>query len=163
MCRRVRTCVYVHIHGLCAGACVHCRVRMHACTLCGRMLVCDYVRVLSAGVGAHVCMCGCVCACACACMRVHARVRVCVRGRAHVCQGACVSVRARPYASCTCACGFLRGCGARARKCKYPHEKMRLYMCVSVRAYGHVYNVQTHKNSACCLKETTPQTGGGHL
>jgi len=64
-----------------------CRVRMHACTLCGRMLACDCVHVRSAGARAHVCMCGCVCACACACTRVHARVRVRVRSRVFIRSG----------------------------------------------------------------------------
>ena len=84
------------------------RTHTHACTLYGRMLACDCVHVRSVGARAHVCMCGC--ACACACMRVHARVHVCVRSQAYVCQGARMSARARPYASCACACGFSRGC-----------------------------------------------------
>jgi len=110
---RART--YACISIVRAHACI-CRVRMRACTLCGRMLACDCVHVRSVGARAHVCMCGCVCACACACMRVYARVRVCVRSRAYVCQGACVSARARPYASCACACGFSRGCGVLSQR-----------------------------------------------
>jgi len=116
-------------------------VRMYACTLCGRILACDCVHVRSVGARAHVCMCGCVCACACASMRVHARVRVCVRSRAYVCRGACVSARARPYAHVHAGSRV----DARARKCKCPHQEMRLYMCVDVRGYVYVLNTQTHK------------------
>ena len=103
MCRRVRACAYVRMYEHCAGTCVHVTRAYHACTLCGRMLACDCVHVRSVGARVHVCMCGCVCARACAYMRVHARVRVCVRSRAYVCQGACVSARVRPYASCAWA------------------------------------------------------------
>ena len=109
------------MHARCAGAYLHvivcmCRVRMHACTLCGRMLACDCVHVRSVGV-----MRGCVCTCVVGstCPRVHA----CLRARARM-------RRVHVYAGSRV--------GARARKCKCPHEKMRLYMCVGVRGYGHV-------------------------
>ena len=112
------------------------RVRMCACA------------GVFARVRAHACvfMRGCVCACVVGptCARVHA----CLRARASMRR---VHVDARTRA------------GARARKCKCRHEGMRLYMCVGVRGYVHVSNAQEHKSSACCLKETTPQTGGGHL
>ena len=137
-------CVYTSV-GACTGvfarartyACmsivqVHacmCRVRMHACTLCGRMLACDCVHVRSVGARAHVCMCGCVCACACACVRVHARMRVCVHTCARV--HACLRARARMLHAGSRV-------GARTRKCKCPHQGMRLYMCVGVRGYVHV-------------------------
>ena len=53
-----------------------CRVSMHACTLCGRMLACDCVHVRIAG--------------ACACVHVRVCLRVCVRMHACSCTGACV-------------------------------------------------------------------------
>ena len=115
-----------------------CHVRMQACTLCGRMLACDCVHVRSVGARAHVCMCGCVRACACACMRVHARVRVCVRSRAYVCQGACVSARARPYALRVLA--WVRA-----------HESvsalMRECACICVWAYADMYMYKMHKHT----------------
>ena len=110
---RVYACMCAHTYAYMSIVRVHaciCRGRMHACTLCGRILACVCVHVRSVGARAHVCICRCVCAWACAGIRVHARVRVYVRSRAYVSQGACVSARARPYASSTCACGFSRGC-----------------------------------------------------
>ena len=113
-----------------------CRVRMHACTLCGRILACDYVHVRSAGARAHVCMCGCVCACACACMRVHARVRVCVRSRAQAYGRARVLARVRAHESvsalmreCTCICMWAY---ADSSKCMYKmHEHIKVARVVS--------------------------------
>ena len=67
----VRACACVCMHVYCAGAYMH--VPADVCV----------VRVR-----AHACMCGCVCTCAFTCMSVYAQVRVCVRGRAHACQGA---------------------------------------------------------------------------
>ena len=84
MCRRfARARTYTCMSIVRVHACM-CRLRMHACTFCGRMLACDCVHVRSVGALARVYMCGCVCASACAYMRVHARVRVCVRSRAYI-------------------------------------------------------------------------------
>jgi len=108
----------MHVH--CAGAYLHVTacmcvawVRVHMCTCAG----------VFARVRAHVCvfMRGCVCACVVGptCVRVYACLRARARmRRVHVC--------ARSRA------------GARARKCKYPHEGVRLYMCVGVRRYVYV-------------------------
>jgi len=133
------------MHARCAGACLHVIARMCVAWVRVRKFACAGV---FARVRAHACvfMRGCVCACVVGptCARVHA----CLRARARMRR---VHVHARSRV------------GARARKCKCPHERMRLYMCVGVRGYVYVQNALTHKSSACCLKETTMQTGGGHL
>ena len=69
-------------------------------------------------------------------MSVHARLRVCVRGRANVARVyACLRARARMRRVHVHARSRV---GARARKCKCPHERMRLYMCEGVRGYVYV-------------------------
>jgi len=111
---------YACMHARCAGACLHVIVCMCVAWVRVRMFACAGV---FARVRAHVYvfMRGCVCACVVGptCDRVHACLRARARmRRVHVHAGSRV--------------------GARARKCKCPHEKMRLYMCVGVRGYVHV-------------------------
>jgi len=115
-----------------------CRVRMHACTLCGRMLVCDSVHVRSVGARAHVCMCGCVCARVCACMRVHARVYVCVH-----CVPGCMRVCARAPVCVVCMV-------MRVLVWVRAHESvsalMRECACMCVWAYADMCIYKIHKH-----------------
>ena len=108
------------MHVRCADAYLHVVVCMCVARVRVRMFACAGV---FAGVRAHayVFMRGCACTCVVGstCPRVHACLRERARmRRVHVHAGSRV--------------------GARARQCKCPHENMRLYMCVSVRGYGHV-------------------------
>ena len=110
------------MHARCADAYLHVFVYMGVAWVRVRMFACAdvFARVRA---HAYVFMRGCVCTCVVGstCPRVHACLRARARmRRVHVHAGSRV--------------------GARARKCKCPHEKMRLHMCVSVRAYGHVYS-----------------------
>ena len=110
---------YACMHVRCAGACLHVIVCMCVAWVRVRMFACAgvFARVRA---HAYVFMRGCVCACVVGptCAGVHA----CLRARARM-------RRVHGHA------GF--GVGARARKCKGPHEGMRLYMCVGVRGYVH--------------------------
>ena len=110
----------VCMHARCADAYLHVFVCMYVAWVRVRMCACAGV---FARVRAHACvfMRGCVCACVVVptCARVHA----CLRARACMHR---VHVHARSRAD------------ARARKCRFPHEGMRLYMCVGVRGYVHV-------------------------
>ena len=76
--------------------CSRVRVRMHACTLCGRMHACA-ARVCTLRGRMHACACVHVCSAgACACR--HVRVCLHVRVRMHVCScaGACVRACSGP-------------------------------------------------------------------
>jgi len=111
---------YACMHARCAGEYLYVIVCM--CVAWGRVRMFACAGVF-ARVRAHVyvLMRGFVCACVVGptCARVHA----CLRARARMRR---VYVHAGSRV------------GARARKCKCPHEKMRLYMCVGVRGYVHV-------------------------
>ena len=110
----------VCMHARCVGAYLHVIACMCVAWVRVRMFACAGV---FARVRAHanvfmrgcvgVCVVGPTCARVPACLRARARMR-----RVYVHAGSCV--------------------GARARKCKCPHERMRLYMCVGVRRYVHV-------------------------
>jgi len=66
---------------------------------------------------------------ACSCAR--AQVRVCMRGQVHACQGACVPVHARSYASCTRA-------RASSRRITCVYVYVCVNECVSTLIYVYV-------------------------